>query len=180
MVNLRTDLPAAALEYAKHTVTTEYGSKKSLGFIIDKPNGCQTAFMLLNMINDYLSVSNETEISLYTNMTITPVIIPFTAVYSDLELINHRGTLIACDVPSIFKAQNVLEANLYYYVYDPLYLTMINKETLNFLESLNIELIVRNQFHMKFIKENFNFKKISKHMIPEFDMEEFNEFATNA
>lgn len=180
MVNLRTDLPKEALEYAKHTVTTEFGDRKSLGFVVDKPNGCQTAFMLLNAINDYLAVKNDLSIALYTNMTIPPCIIPFTSVYSDLELMNHRGALIACDIPSIFKAQHVLEARLYYYVYDPLYLKMINKQTLEYLENMNMTLIIRNQYHLKFIKDNFKFKNVSKIMIPEFIMEKFNEFTTVA
>lgn len=148
-----------------------------LSFAISSLRMSQVALELLQSINNYSQNNYDLDFYIYNINPDDPITKPFCAIYNRTELLSHKGPIIALDP---FACHSLLAnkfAKIYYYIYDPMLIFMIDPKIRNdIISNPNIRFIARNKQQRQLITQGTSVF-CNKKLIHEINEETLKDFA---
>lgn len=155
-------LPPAAVAAAEDYLgDTHYTPYNSLAFVVNKLNGTQLSYHLINKINEQVKENPFLAISIFTLEQESVITKVNTAVYNIFEVKDYYGPLIYCDYPSFDFGSKFVKNEGYFLMYDPLLMCNIwqglNQERRDYLKNYQDRIFVRGTDYDKLVKKNMGF-----------------------
>lgn len=148
------ELPKSALDAAKHSVLGLCKTSPTLAFAISHHDGSELNILLIKYLNLMTRMYPQYEVYLYVqNKNNPPPVNCNFPTFNFDDIINHpESPIIACDFYTWFSIKDYSK-KIYFYVYDPILLSMTDQKYLSILIQHQTPLITRNKEERNFLQE---------------------------
>ncbi len=150
------NLPENVLESAKCTIKEQYTTFNGIGVVISKLSQTQMSYVLLNNLFTHFDLRPYDEVCIYNLQPGLPMMTPHCAVFTGNDIASHIGPLVCTDVMSWQACRLANDADVYYYVYDPMLLKGLQPKDLQTIRKSNTTFIARTKEHKEMLKKDLN------------------------